>query len=176
MKLALIITLSALLSLNLAIASGDAETLAEKIEMAQDADSTITELEQKLLQRSDNGQEYVYEDQDGFFSVPAEESLTSQPLRRSARKAAGAPPSVVNTMERQLREIQEMTAKLKAIKDDSFQEKEVADWNAMHDRIKALLFQVLSNEEHGEISDDLAPVLEEIRKEFQIDIAELQAE
>ncbi|MEM7012109.1 MAG: hypothetical protein AAF585_11555, partial [Verrucomicrobiota bacterium] len=66
--------------------------------------------------------------------------------------------------------------KLKEIKDESFQEKQIADWNAKHERVKALLFQVFSDESNDEISDDLAPVLEGIRQEFQIDINELQAE
>ncbi|MFT5466669.1 MAG: hypothetical protein ACI8UO_001769 [Verrucomicrobiales bacterium] len=135
------------------------ETFAEKILTKVDADFTVYEIKTKLEAEAD---ETAAQDADGASDAP-EEDLSIQPLEEDT----------IAKMEALLTNAERMAQKLKTLSDGSFRDTEIGDWNAKHNEIKQLLFEVLQSEDNGEISDDLAPVLEAIRKQFRLEAADL---
>lgn len=147
----------------------ESETFAEKMQTKVEADAVILEIESKLTLE---GAEIAPDSDQAALQIGVV-TPASASEETDDEEEEGAPPEheLVLKMKALRDGARLMSGKLKALKDDAFRQQEIADWNAKHDEVKALLFQVFQKAENGEISDDLAPILEEIRKQFQIDAA-----
>ena len=130
------------------------EDLADALQTKAEADTTVlaleTELQAKLIDPSQAPEEYATvetDDDDDDDEVPA----------------------IISEMEAQLVQVNEVAEKLKNLEAGEFREAELADWNANYEVIKDLLGQLLGQESDKGISDDLAPILEGIRKQFRLE-------
>lgn len=74
---------------------------------------------------------------------------------------------VITKMDDQLAKVLSAAQKILTLEGE-VRDAEIAEWNANHDRIMAKLFELLQKEAENGISDDLAPILEQIREAFQL--------
>ena len=149
------------ITLTASLASADDETrepvnfdLAHTIQTKNEADVKVIEISGKLQLEANRA-----------FLTTSEGSTTTTEGSTTPAEDSDEPDIIVR-MKDLKKEVKAMKKKLKSLAGE-VRKGELKDWNANHEQLKAQLFAVLQSQaDNGEISDDLAPILEEIRLQF----------
>ncbi|MEM7014543.1 MAG: hypothetical protein AAF585_24035 [Verrucomicrobiota bacterium] len=80
------------------------------------------------------------------------------------------PGSVLTEMEAQAEKVAEAANALLGLQGE-VRDSEIAEWNSNLKAIEEQLFEILQQQAKNGISDDLAPILEEIRECFELKVA-----